>query len=93
LPNDITKIELEMLSEELNFYGSVSYGRNFLWKNELEGTILESYLISNIWNQNNDIPPILKAKFCKLALSLFIDHDPLIKVEVPNFCRLFEKLD
>lgn len=82
-----------MLSEELNFYGSVSYGRNFLWKNELEGTILESYLISNIWNQNNDIPPILKAKFCKLALSLFIDHDPLIKVEVPNFCRLFEKLD
>lgn len=49
--------------------------------------------MSNIWKTDNDIPYILKSKFCKLALSLFIDHDPLMKIDIPNYCRLYEKFD
>lgn len=37
--NNLGNQEREILSEQLNFYGSLSYGRNFLWKNELEGKI------------------------------------------------------
>lgn len=35
----------------------------------------------------------LRPYFCRLALALYIDHAPLAKIELPNYCRLFERID
>jgi hypothetical protein len=31
-----------------------------------------------------------RSGFCKLAMSLYIDNDHLIKTNIPVFCRLFK---
>jgi len=32
----------------------------------------------------------LRSCLCTLAMSLYIDHEPLHRVILPNFCRLFK---
>lgn len=35
---------------------------------------------------------MLRACFCQLAMSLYIDHEPLQRKQVPSFCRLYEEI-
>ena len=35
----------------------------------------------------------IRSCFCKLVMSLYIDHEPLNKRTSPNFCRLFSHID
>jgi inositol 1,4,5-triphosphate receptor type 1 len=48
-----------------------------------------------MWQEYGDIgkKPLLRSYFCKLAMSLYIDHDPLKLKRVPNFCRLYKNID
>ncbi|KAL4462524.1 hypothetical protein ABPG74_000354 [Tetrahymena malaccensis] len=81
------------VSEQLKFYSELSYGRNFLWRKELIAHFSNYYLLQNIWSQG-DLKdyPILRSCFCQLAMSLYIDHEPLQRQNLPNYCRLFERI-
>lgn len=35
----------------------------------------------------------LRSSFIKLAMSLYINHDPLNVRAMPNFCRLYRNVD
>ncbi len=73
------------------FFAELAFGRNFLWRKELIPHFSHHYLLENIWNTkllfNYDE---IRAAFIKIAMSLYIDHDPLNRVAVPQACRIFK---
>ncbi len=70
------------------------YGRNFLWRKELIPHFSAHYLFENFWNEGilSDMSE-LRACFIKLAMSLYIDHEPLQRLQIPNYCRLYSAID
>lgn len=36
---------------------------------------------------------MLQAALCKIAMSLYIDHDPLNRVQLPKYCNLYKGID
>ena len=76
------------------FFSALAYGRNFLWRNELIPHFSNHYLLENIWNEGvlSEYAD-LRSCFIKLAMSLYIDHDPLYVMQLPVFCRLFKNID
>ena len=48
------------------------FSRNFLWKKEVQLYYSREFLFTNIFNNN-----CYKAEFCKIAMQLYVDHDPL----------------
>ncbi|EGR32737.1 MIR domain protein [Ichthyophthirius multifiliis] len=82
------------VSEQIRFFSELSFGRNFLWCKELIPHFSNHYLLENIWSQGelNNFSE-LRACFCQLAMSLYIDHDPLQRKPIPNYCRLFNEID
>lgn len=81
--------------EQLTFFSEVAYGRNFLWKKELGAQFEKSFLFRNIWNPipMDERYESLKPCFAKIALSLYIDQDPLKIKKLPILCRLFDECD
>jgi len=70
----------------LKFFSELSFGRNFLWKEQLKDAIPEEYLYKNIWKEADpsleiidDDYKLIQSCFCNLLASLYIDHDPLHK--------------
>lgn len=35
----------------------------------------------------------MQAALCKIAMSLYIDHDPLNRVQLPKYCNLYKSID
>ncbi|CAD8059333.1 unnamed protein product [Paramecium primaurelia] len=86
--------EMYFINEQLQFYADVSYGRNHLWKQELEQYFSKDFLFQNIWQEDgNKTYAVLQAALCKIAMSLYIDHDPLNKVQLPKYCNLYKSID
>jgi hypothetical protein len=42
--------EMNFIVEQLQFYSDVSFGRNYLWKKELQNQFEKEFLFHNIWN-------------------------------------------
>jgi hypothetical protein len=76
-----SEAEVRYVGALLDFFAQLSFDRNFLWKQELDLVFDENYLVSNVWKIEAGAAliefPILRAHFCKLAMSLYINHDPL----------------
>ncbi|CAD8068825.1 unnamed protein product [Paramecium sonneborni] len=86
--------EMYFINEQLQFYADVSYGRNYLWKQELEQFFSKDFLFQNIWQDDgNKTYAVLQAALCKIAMSLYIDHDPLNRVQLPKYCNLYKSID
>ncbi|KRW98864.1 MIR motif [Pseudocohnilembus persalinus] len=82
--------QVESLKSLMKFYSDLAYGRNFLWKDYLQEKFNEKQIYNQIWDSSSDINRFqLSANYCNLIQSLFIDHDPLVQVNSPNYCRLF----
>jgi len=76
------------------FFAGLSFGRNFLWRKELIPHFSNHYLLENIWNKGLlKRWAALRSSFIKLAMSLYINHDPLNVRAMPNFCRLYRNVD
>lgn len=82
------------MSEQLTFFSQLSYGRNFLWKKELIPHFSNNYLLQNFWNEKqlSDLK-YLRSCFIKLAISLYIDHDPLYRKQYPTLCQLYNDVE
>lgn len=62
------------------FFSELAYGRNFLWRKELIPHFSSHYLLEHFWDEHYlSSFDKLRACFIKLAMSLYIDHDPLTK--------------
>ncbi|CAD8103545.1 unnamed protein product [Paramecium sonneborni] len=86
--------EMYFINEQLQFYADVSFGRNYLWKQELEQYFSKDFLFQNIWQDDgNKTYSVLQAALCKIAMSLYIDHDPLNRVQLPKYCNLYKGID
>ncbi|CAD8132784.1 unnamed protein product [Paramecium pentaurelia] len=86
--------EMYFINEQLQFYAHVSFGRNYLWKQELEQYFSKDFLFQNIWQDDgNKTYTVLQAALCKIAMSLYIDHDPLNRVQLPKYCNLYKGID
>lgn len=83
------KEDVKYFQEQLGFYSDLLVGRNYLWKSLLE----ENYPLEFVFEQisNEDIPVEIRAAFCDLALTLYIDHEPLNPKVLPSLCRVFKK--
>ena len=46
------------------------------------------YIFEKIWDEN--IIEELRAIFCDLALTIYIDHEPLNEIYVPRLCHLYK---
>lgn len=84
--------DMNFIIEQMQFYADVSFNRNYTWKKELEPQFKKEYLFDNIWKDNVPMPR-LAPFFCLIAMSLYIDHDPLNRKPLPDFCRLFKGID
>lgn len=82
------KDELIYFNQQIAFYSSLLTGRNYLWKKVLEKTFPIQFLFDQISNDKLSLE--VRSKFCDLALTLYVDHDPLNPVIVPSLCRIFE---
>lgn len=84
--------EMQFINEQLQFYADVSFGRNYLWRRELSQYFSEEFLFANIWAQQQTYIHFQPA-LCKIAMSLYIDHDPLNRIPLPSFCNLYKCID
>ncbi|EGR27735.1 MIR domain protein [Ichthyophthirius multifiliis] len=86
--------EWNLISQQLIFYSNLSKGRNFLWKQELQGQFRKDLLFKQIWVNNDDsqLQSKLCSCLCRLSMSLYIDHEPLCRSQKPNYCRLFNDI-
>jgi hypothetical protein len=72
----------------------MSFKRNYLWKKELVPHFSNYYLLDHIWDKHSlkDYDEI-RASFIELVMSLYIDHDPLNEIDIPQYCRIFNQVD
>lgn len=47
-----------------------------------------SYLFKKMWDKS--LKQKLRGIFCDLALTIYIDHEPLNEIYVPRLCHLFD---
>lgn len=77
------------VKEILLFFSDLAFNRNYLWKKELKVYFPKEYLLPAIFK--GDLPKDLRSAFCKLATSLYIDHEPFFPAIIPNMCRVYDK--
>jgi len=78
---------MDYFNEQLRFFSDLLLGRNYLWKTTLEQYFPLKFVFDQINNENLSLE--IRSVFCDLALSLYIDHEPLNQIIVPNLCRVF----
>ena len=71
----------------MRFFSVLLLGRNYLWKMWLEKMFPMKFVFEQIYN--SELSTDLRSVFCNLALTLYIDHEPLNPIVVPNLCRVF----
>ena len=76
------------LNQQLFLYADACSGRNFNWYSELESLFPKDFLFKNIWNL--DLNQHIRSALCSMAVSMYIDHEPFAKQEMPGLCRLYE---
>ena len=81
----------QFIMEQLNFFASVALQRNYLWRKELSSQFEKSFLFRNIWNQFPIDPRYkdLQSCFCKIAMSLYVDQEPLQKQSLRDLFNFF----
>ncbi|EGR33075.1 MIR domain protein [Ichthyophthirius multifiliis] len=72
--------------QQINFYSDLAQNRNFLWKNYLEKLFPIQFLFDKIFDSS--LQRELRSSFCNLALSVYIDQEPLDYVLVPQMCKI-----
>lgn len=80
----------DFIKETLNLFSDLAYNRNYLWKKELKSHFPKEFLIPSIFDM--DLPSEIRSVFCKLAMSLYIDHEPFFPAMVPNMARVYGKV-
>ncbi|CAD8210359.1 unnamed protein product [Paramecium octaurelia] len=82
----LNKEELDSFVAQLRLYSDLALSRNFQWKGILEKKFPKQFTFEQIFN--NELDPDVRSALCNLALTVYIDHEPLHLQIVPNLCRL-----
>ncbi|KAL4492562.1 hypothetical protein ABPG72_007675 [Tetrahymena utriculariae] len=77
--------------DQINLCADLCLTRNYLWKKDLKGFFPVEFVFKVIFD--NSVDEKLRSAFCNLARSLYVDHEPLNKKQVPNMCRIFRGLE
>lgn len=80
---------ISYFAEQLRFYADLSISRNYLWKNQLENAFPIKLVFEQI--SNTDLSLEFRSLFCTLGLALYVDHEPLNPINIPDLCRVFRK--
>ena len=83
------KNQASYFSEQLKLYSALLEGRNYLWKMELEKQFPMKFVFEQIYNDSISLEA--RSLFCDLALTLYIDQEPLNTRIVPNLCKVFRR--
>jgi len=76
------------LMEQFRLFSDLTLGRNYLWKSYLGDLFPMSYVFEKIFDKNINLD--LRGVFCDLALTIYIDHEPLNEIHVPRLCHLYK---
>ena len=49
--------------------------------------------MQKIWEDSKDNEKYMRSCLCKLAISLYLDHQPFEHVQRPSFCRIYDALE
>lgn len=74
------------LISQLYLFSDLSLQRNFLWKSYLDQIFPIRFVFDQIFDETMAID--YRSAFCKLAQTLFVDHEPFNPQMVPKLCRL-----
>ncbi|EGR27577.1 MIR domain protein [Ichthyophthirius multifiliis] len=74
--------------EQLKLCSDLCLSRNFLWNSFFEKQFPLDYLIEQVFNQN--MHDELRSAFCSLILTIYIDHEPLNEIIMPQMCRIYD---
>jgi hypothetical protein len=62
--------KLMFMQEQLQFYSEVSFGRNFVWREEITRQFPQDFLFRGIWKDNQSDTRFL---LCKMSMSLYVN--------------------
>ncbi|KAL4438749.1 hypothetical protein ABPG74_013422 [Tetrahymena malaccensis] len=79
--------KLQYLIQQIEFFSDLCLGRNYLWSNKMMSIFPFEYITQQI--QENSLHEQARSAFCNLALSLYIDQEPLNEVSRPQMCRIY----
>ncbi|EWS73528.1 inositol-triphosphate type 1 protein (macronuclear) [Tetrahymena thermophila SB210] len=79
--------KLQYLIQQIEFFSDLCLGRNYLWSNKMMSIFPFDYITKQI--QENSLHEQARSAFCNLALSLYIDQEPLNEISRPQMCRIY----
>ena len=83
--------ELDYFKEMLELFAAMCCSRNYVCTETIRNWFPITAVQSNMWNANISLS--LRAVFCKLMLTIYIDSYPREKLKRPEMCRIFQKQD
>lgn len=85
------KKELKYFKEMLELFAAMCCSRNYVCTETIRNWFPITAVQDNMWNEHISLE--LRAVFCKLMLTIYIDAYPRERLKRPEMCRIFQRQD
>ena len=83
--------ELDYFKEMLELFAAMCCSRNYICTETIRNWFPITAVQANMWNSNISLP--LRAVFCRLMLTIYIDSYPRERLKRPEMCRIYQRQD
>jgi len=83
--------ELDYFKEMLELFAAMCCSRNYVCTETIRNWFPITAVQENMWNMHISLS--LRAVFCKLMLTIYIDAYPRERLKKPEMCRIFQRQD